>query len=141
MDIRLTPPDGWVDRSMIAVSAPEPTATGVAPNLVVTRDVFLDEDKGGDKERIRSFADRQLGFMREQLPEPVVHSQKLTQVAGKRAAEILVSWNSSGTRITQWVVFIARDEERVAVSTATANETDFAAHEPTFRETLAHIEL
>lgn len=141
MDIRLPRPDHWVDRSMVVLSAPEPTEGGVAPNMVVTRDRLGPDDVGEDKERIRSFADRQLGFMRDQLVDPVVHSRRLVRIADRRAAEVIVSWTSSGVRLTQLVTFIMRDQERVAIATATATEAEFATHEPTFRGMLERIEL
>ena len=134
-------PDGWVDRSMLAYSAPKAGRSGVAPNVVVTTDDLSSARGSNERGRIADFAGRQVAEMKEKLPSPVIHLQQPTQVDGREAMEVLVTWAQGAVRLTQWVVFVHRSPEQAVVATATAAEREFADHRDTFAEIVYSLKL
>ncbi len=139
--IRLSKPDGWDDRSMIAFNAREMPQSGVLPNIVITQDHFGDIAGDNQVERIKAYADKQVSDMKAKLPNPVIHGQVLSQVAGRPAAEVTISWQNGATRLSQVVTFIARDAGKVMICTGTAAENDFDAHKASFREMLHSVQI
>jgi hypothetical protein len=139
--IRLPQPEGWDDKSMIAFNARERPDSGIVPNIVITQDSFGDVRGDTPLERIKAFANKQLSEMKEKLPEPVVHSQTLIQVAGRPAAEVNVSWQHGTNRLSQLVTFVARNPSQVLICTGTAAEADFEAHRDAFRRTLQSVQI
>jgi hypothetical protein len=139
--IRLPQPDGWDDKSMIAFNARERPESGIVPNIVVTQDSFGDVAGDTPVERIKAFANKQIADMKEKLPEPVVHSQKLIQVAGRAAAEVNVSWTHGANRLSQLVTFVARNPSQVMICTATAAEAEFEQHQEAFRQSLQSVQI
>ena len=91
LDTHANNPDGWVDRSMLAYSAPKAGRSDVAPNVVVTRDDLSVVQGANDRERIAAFAARQVSEMKEKLPSPVIPLQQQTEVDGREATEVLVT--------------------------------------------------
>jgi len=135
----LKAPSGWIDKSMLIFSLPAPLESGVAPNIVVTGD-HLDGEAGTDiAARLIAFATKRYKEMQAHLPDHAFHENRLFQVSGKPAAQILVSWQNGPVRLTQWVVFIAAGEEQVVVVTSTAADRDFLEHRPLFEKTLASL--
>jgi hypothetical protein len=139
--IRLQQPEGWDDKSMIAFNAPEMPESGVLPNIVVTQDGFGDVRSGNQAERIKAFAEKQIADMKAKLPDPVIHSQILTQVAGRAAAEVHVSWRHGNTKLSQLVTFIARNDKTVTICTGTAAESDFNEHRDEFRRMVQAMQI
>jgi len=133
MDIvKLSRPDGWIDRSMIAYSSPEMPQSGIFPNIVITKDNFGNTFGTSLSDRINLFANKQLDSMKNQLIEPVIHDRQLFTILDRPSVEIYLSWLSGQTRIKQRVVFIAYDEEQVVISTATAAESEFNEYRDSF---------
>jgi hypothetical protein len=139
--INLPQPEGWDDKSMIAFNARERPESGIVPNIVITQDSFGDVRGDTPVERIKAFANKQLVEIKEKLPEPVVHSQTLIQVAGRPAAEINVSWQHGTNRLAQLVTFVARSPSQVMICTATAAEAEFEQHRDSFRRTLQSVQI
>jgi hypothetical protein len=139
--IRLPQPEGWDDKSMIAFNARERSPSGVVANLVITEDEFGDVQGSTPVERIKSYANRQVSEMKDKLPEPVIHSQTLTQVAGRPAAEVSLSWQHGATRLTQLVTFVSRNASKVMICTGTAAADEFEQHKQVFRQTLQTVQI
>ena len=139
--IRLTQPEGWEDRSMIACNGKTMPPSGVLPNFVVTQDSFGSINDPDPAERIRAFAQKQVTDMETKLPSPVILARTLTQVSGRPAAEVIVTWLHGSIRLCQIVTFTARDAERVVISTATCAEQDFAEKEPMLRTLIGSLKL
>ncbi len=139
--IRLKQPEGWDDKSMIAFNAREMPESGVLPNIVVTQDRFGTVQGANPAERIKAFAEKQIGDMKAKLPEPEIHSQMLTQIGGRAAAEVCVSWRHGNTKLSQIVTFIARNDDQVTICTGTAAESDFEGHRDAFRRMVQTMQI
>lgn len=139
--IQFTQPEGWEDRSMVALNGKTMSASGVLPNFVITQDRFGAITEPDPVERIKAFAQKQVADMQAKLPSPVIISRALTQVSGRPAAEVIVTWLHGSVRLCQIVTFTMRDTERVVISTATCAEEDFGAQEPLFRTLIASLKI
>ena len=139
--IRLPQPEGWDDKSMIAFNARERSPSGVVANLVITQDEFGEVQGSTQVERIKAFANRQVSEMKAKLPEPEIHSQTLTQVAGRPAAEVNLSWQHGTVRLTQLVTFVAQNASKVMICTGTAAADEFEEHRQSFRQTLQTVQI
>ena len=142
MDIRVERPAGWVDRSMLVVSAPQPAPpSGVSPNLVVTEEAF-----GPDllaypgEDRLREFVRRQLVEMQAKLPKPELIDRRLGVQGGRRFSDVLIGWDAPQARLRQWVRFIDRSEGAV-IATATSAEREFLQFEAALAALLGSIAL
>jgi len=139
--IKIQKPDDWLDRSMIVYASETASKNGVAPNIVITHEVMSEFSQNTVAERIKSFATKQYNEMETNLPSPVFHHQELITVSGHSSAEILVSWQQGRIRLTQWIVMIGRDLERIAICTATAAEADFPKSRDTFSRIIHSIQF
>lgn len=133
-NIHIDKPSDWIDQSMIAYCYPETPENGIAPNIVVTQGSYGSDDIGTQEERIKSFATRQLSELQSKLPNLQLHQNQPSPstVAERSSAEIHISWPSAQVRITQQIIFIAKDDERVVIVTSTAAEADFPNHQEEF---------
>src|SRR4051794_33673057 len=69
-DLRLSFPDEWHERTIVAVSAPPNDAWKVTPNFVVTRDLAL------EGESLEAYTDRQLIELAKRLEEFKLFARK-----------------------------------------------------------------
>ena len=133
-------PQGWVDKSMLVLSAERAGSTGVTPNLVITRETAPDDLPPDPAARLEAFVDRQLDRMRGALAG-------LTEVARRRAifalspAELRIDWMSDDIPITQWITYANLDESTLMIATATAGRNDFEDLELAFRSMLQDFSL
>lgn len=131
LGVTMTGPPDWVDRSMLVLSAPAPDRSGVAPNMVVTKDTASPGLPTAGRARLQAILDEQVARMRDGLANLREEARRIDEQA--RSADVLVHWNSGQTAITQWVSFIDRGGDALTVVTATAGRDTWKDHEPTFR--------
>lgn len=123
-------PADWVDRSVIAFSAPRHPAREISPNIVVTRDV-ADEDGHAS-----SYADRQLVELAKRLSEFCLLARRESVLGGMPGVEIEFTWTGAAGLIHQRQIFNVRGT--VVFSTViTASGDDYSAWRPTFDSILA----
>ena len=130
--VSLPLPEGWEDRTVLTISGP--AIGGVAPNVVVTREVLCDHMGLG------GFAMGWVNRLADELPvhedRPVEHGH----VAGRRAQIRVVSWSAAGTHVRQLCALFCTEVAGYAV-VCTAPVDAFDALEPSFRELLAGLRL
>lgn len=73
--MRIACPEGWSDKSMLILNADTPGATGVTPNIVVTRETSLEDLPVERPARLEAFVERQLEQMGVALSGFVVVSR------------------------------------------------------------------
>jgi hypothetical protein len=135
-DMRISCPPGWSDRSMLVLSADVPGPSGVAPNLVVMRDVMVPE-VGGRAPDLRRYVDRQLDSM-QSLADFVLEMRRSED--NNSLVETHVTWRSEGIPIRQWITYAGIGGDALIVATATAGVDDFSAAEPGFRAMLQTLQ-
>lgn len=131
LGLTMTCPPDWVDRSMLVLSAPAADRTGVAANMVVTKDTASPGLPPAGPARLQALLDEQVARMRDSLANLREEGRRIDEEA--RSAEVLVHWISGQAAITQWVSFIDRGGDVLTVITATAGRDSWKDHEPTFR--------
>ena len=124
-------PDGWHDKSMLIVAAAAPGASGIAPNMVVTREACPDDLPADPVAGLAAFVDRQLAQMRTSLPGFAEVARHYDERGGSATAELRIDWTADDVPITQWINFV-RTADAVLIATATAGRHDFAEVEPAF---------
>jgi len=131
----LSPPDGWLDKTMIVHSAPHDPASAMAANIVVSRDALLPD------ESFAAYCDRQDGVFRENLPG-YQHEDRRTGVLQERTAtQIAFTWTSSAGRLRQQATFIDAGSGLVVGFTASAAAQDFEKHRDLFNRQLAALRI
>jgi hypothetical protein len=130
--VSLPLPQGWEDRTVLTISGPP--IGGIAPNVVVTRELLCDHMGLG------GFASGWLNRLADELPvredRPVEHGH----VAGRRAQVRVVSWAASGASVRQLVALFCTEVAGYAV-VCTAPADAFDDLEPSFRDLLAGLRL
>jgi hypothetical protein len=134
-------PPGWRDKSMLILSAGQAGASGVTPNIVVTREQLPPDLPKPPDQRMNMLLDRQVDQMRNQLAGFVEVSRRLNVDAGHPSAELKVDWTSVQAALTQSVTFVDAGDDGLMVATATAGRGEFAESEPVFREMLKSFRL
>lgn len=131
LGVTMSCPPNWVDRSMLVMSAPAADRSGVAPNMVVTKDTASPTLPPAGRDRLEALLDEQVARMRDGLVNLREEARRIDEQA--RSADVLVHWTSGQAAITQWVSFIDRGGGALTVVTATAGRDAWKDHEPTFR--------
>ena len=126
---------------MLILSADSPGASGVIPNIVVTRDRMPTDLPSAPQERMNALLDRQVAQMRSQLAGFAEISRRLVANSVHPTAELKVNWDSAQAALTQSLTFVDRGVQGLIVATSTAGRGEFAELEPTFRETLQSFRL
>lgn len=132
----MTVPPDWRDKSMLILSAAGPGASGVTPNMVVTRDMQPKDLPADPQRRMNALIDRQVAQMAEQLAGFVEVSRRVDARGGGAMAEVKVDWHNAQAKLTQSVTFVEDGPDGLVIATATAGRGEFADAEPTFREML-----
>ncbi len=131
-------PEGWLDKSMLVLSAERPGPTGVSATLVVTLEPA--PEGLGPAAALEQFVDRQLDGMRVTLDGFAEVSRRHAEAADP-TAELTIEWLSSGIPITQRLWYAHADAATLKVATGTAGRGDFAAAEPAFRAMLGSFRI
>ncbi len=129
-------PANWVDRTIVAYTAPVGPSSDAAPNFVMTREAIREADS------LRSHADRQLLQLGRHLKDFDLLESKETQLGGQPAIFLRYTWIGHTGQLEQTVTFVERTIEtgRVATSfTTTAPAKDGASSRPLFDEILKTV--
>ena len=133
-------PDGWLDKSMLVLSAAKPGASGVSPNFVVTRELMPEDLRALAEDALAAFVERQIAQMRTTLPGPVSIARR--QAADASALpELRIDWTADSIPLTQWIGYNQASDGTVVIATGTAGRTDFAAVEPVFHAMLRSFRM
>ena len=120
-------PEGWQDQSVtIFTNAPEEPREF---SFVVSREAVSGAD------RLPDWASRQLGQLRERLPEFELLSRDDTQIGTTPAVEVQFLWTNEGqrTRQHQFYLFV---HWTALTATATAAEAVYPKYEDAVRRTM-----
>jgi hypothetical protein len=127
-DFRFEVPAGWVDRTMIAWSAPPKPGERVAPNVLVAYDALQHgEDLAG-------YVNRQLKQLMEKARKFQLDLRQDTALAGRPAIEVLFQWDSTTGVLKQRQIYTLLSDGRAATFVHTAAAANFEKAEPHFAE-------
>ncbi len=130
-------PEGWLDKSMLVLSAAHPGPTGVSPSFVVTREALTDDPVPGGTSRLHDFVERQIGQMHDTLPGVVVTRRQ----ASAASVDLTIDWTSDGIPLTQSITYADAGDDNVMIATGTAARADFDKAEPVFRTMLQSFRI
>jgi hypothetical protein len=124
-------PRDWIDRSVVAYSAPTPTGV----NLVMTRDRLEDD------EDLPQYAARQLDDIAERMRGFTIEEVVEHEIAGRRA--FTTRFRSAGTDgpLVQRLTLIALPDRRVVAFTTTAPARDAEQLAPLFERIISSVQL
>jgi len=121
-DICFDVPEHWVNRTLVAFSAP--TDQPGAPNVVLTRDVLSQQDS------VEEYADRQLHMLTMPLEGYRLHFKRHRQVDGAEAIDMRYSWSAGSERALQRQLVIRGAGDEVVCMTVTSAESAADRLEP-----------
>ncbi|MDE2596467.1 MAG: DcrB-related protein [Sphingomonadales bacterium] len=130
-------PPGWIDRSMTIMSAPGADQSGVAANMVVTRDRMPGDLPHSHPQRMHALLDRQVLEMRRNMAEFRELWRKVD--AEHPVAEIMVQWRTPQAPVAQWITFADLGRDDMMIATATAGRDTFGDHEATFHRMMKSL--
>jgi hypothetical protein len=125
-DFHLEIPDGWVDRTMIAWSAPAVPGRPVTPNILVAYDVL---QKGED---LAAYVSRQLQELIGKAKKFQLDLRRDVALASKPAIELLFRWDSGNGMLKQRQIYSLLLDGRVITLVNTALASDFDRFEAQF---------
>jgi len=127
-DFHFEVPSNWVDRSMIAWSAPPVAGERIAPNVLVAYDALQDgEDLAG-------YVNRQLKQLMEKARKFHLDLRQDTQLDGRPAIEVVFRWDSTPGTLKQRQIYTLLSDGRAATLVHTAGAANFEKAEPHFVE-------
>ena len=126
---------------MLILSAAAPGASGVTPNMVVTRDVPPTDLPADPQARMNALIDRQVARMAEQLAGFEEVLRRVEARSDGAIAEVKVDWHNAQAKLTQSLTFVEQGEGGMVIATATAGRGDFADAEPIFRDMLKSFRI
>lgn len=129
-DFQLEVPDGWIDRTMVAWSAPPSPGNQVAPNILVAY------DKPRTGESLATYVDRQLKDLSSKAQKFRLDLKQNVTLAGQPAIEVLFNWDSGNTVLKQRQIYALVPGGRVISIVNTARLPEFEAAEPHFLQML-----
>jgi hypothetical protein len=130
-DLAFDLPRDWEDKTVVAFAAP--TKTGVAPNVVVTRDAL------GDGETLAAYADRQLVELAKRLDGFDLHHKKDLVLGGHAAIELSFGWQGQSGPLEQRLVMAANRARQVSSFTTTTAKVDVRKNDPIFDRILLSV--
>jgi hypothetical protein len=138
-NMTMASPPGWVDKSMLILSAPGPARSGITANMVVTRDVVPPGLPDARPLRMHALLDKQTAEMRERMAR---FQERWRNVDDHHpVAEILIDWQAPQGAVAQWVTFADLGDGALMVATATCGRDEFDDHAPIFRQMLQSLSL
>jgi len=128
LDFRFEVPSNWVDRTMIAWSAPPLPGERVAPNVLVAYDALQDgEDLAG-------YVNRQLKQLMEKARKFHLDLRQDTSLGGRPAIEVVFHWDSTTGTLKQRQIYTLLSDGRAATFVHTAAAANFEKAESHFSE-------
>lgn len=133
-------PEGWSDRSMLVLTA-APGASGISPNLVVTRETLA-----GSGQAPADIVRRVEAHVAEEIArwqgKPGYEALMRRHATPKNlSAEIRLIWTDGAAPLAQWLTFIAAAPDGIVVAAATASRGEMTALEPRFHAMLETLRL
>jgi hypothetical protein len=139
--VGLAAPDAsWTDRSMLVFAAQPAPGEMLPANVSLARD----ERRGPTdprEETLEAYAQRQLQTLAGALPGFKVLREGRRGEATPEVRELMFSWRSGATPLTQWLVWQAIPDGTVVSFTATAATPRFEDHLPQFEAALQGLVL
>jgi hypothetical protein len=112
--VSLDPPADWIDRTIVAFSAPAQSDNKSAPNLVITNEPMREGDT------LRVCADRQLMEIAKQLQDFDICESTTTTVGGLPAISMRFTWTAHFGALEQTITLVERTTEAGRVVTSFA---------------------
>lgn len=139
--VTLAPPaDDWTDRSMLVFAAPLSAGDPLPANVSIARDERL-APTDPSNEPLEAYCKRQLQTLTGALPEFKLLRQGRLGDGRPEVRELVFSWRSGATPLTQWLVWTELPDGSVVNFTATAASARFAKHLPQFETALHSLRL
>lgn len=139
--VTLAAPDAsWTDRSMVVFAAPSAPGDMMPANVSLARD----ERRGPTdpaQETLEAYAQRQLQTLAAALPAFKMLRQGRLGDSSPEVRELLFSWRSGATPLTQWLVWQDIPDGTVVNFTATATTPRFDDQLPHFEAALRSLVL
>lgn len=124
-DFTLSLPSDWLDKSLYIWSAPPQPDDTFTPNIVTTREALL-------KPLERLIDDKMQELLNASEELEIIHRQDTT-VEGRKAIDLLYSWNNNGTHLKQRQVFIPLKDDVLTFAFSAAFD-DYDQHLPMFEQ-------
>ncbi|MDZ5645695.1 DcrB-related protein [Nitrospirillum sp. BR 11828] len=128
-DFSIQLPDSWIDRSMIAWSAP-PSGGPVVPNIMVAY------DRPQAEEGLGAYVNRQLKDLIARARSFQLITRQDVMLAGRPAVELLFQWDGGAGPIKQRQVYSLLPDGRCITIVNTARLTEFADADAQFMQIL-----
>lgn len=125
-DFSFQVPDDWMDRSMIAWSAPADNDSPLAPNIMIA----YDRPKSG--ETVGAYVNRQLQDLSTRAQGFQLELRRDVMLAGRQAVEIMFQWNSGNGIIKQRQLYSGLPDGRCISIVNTAPALRFAESDKQF---------
>lgn len=129
-DFSFLVPEDWVDRSMIAWSAPPGPGRRVVPNVMVAY------DQPRSQESLGTYVNRQLKDLMARASTFELETRRDVLLAGRPAVELVFQWNSGTDMVKQRQIYSLLPDGRSITIVNTAPVSEFAAVDPKFVEML-----
>ena len=126
-------PDGWHDRTVVAIVAPAKLGKTIPSTFVVTHEVLR------QGEQLNTFAMRQLGQLAKTLDDFELMETRDVNVGGVPAVQSLFSSLANNGPLVQRVTFVAVNSSSVLAFTATMSPGDVAEMTPVFDRLLSTV--
>jgi len=139
--MEITCPEGWIDRSMLVLTSSQPSPSGIAANLVVTREMLVgtERDPAGIARRLEAHVEREIA--RWNGKPGYGELMRRSAAPNEHTAELRLVWQDEAEPLAQWLSFTTVDAVTVVVAAATAPRAEMAALEPQFRSMLGSLNL
>jgi hypothetical protein len=129
-DFSFSVPEEWVDRSMIAWSAPRGPGKQVVPNVMVAYDQPRSEEDLG------VYVNRQLKDLMARAQKFQLETRRDVALAGRPAVELVFQWDTGSGMIKQRQIYSMLPDGRSITIVNTARTPEFPAAETKFLEML-----
>jgi len=112
-------PDDWVDRSMVAWSAPPGTDRKTPPNVMVAY------DRPRAEESLGTYVNRQLKDLTARATKFHLDTRRDVMLSGRAAVELVFHWDAGNGMIKQRQIYSLLPDGRSITIVNTARLTDF----------------
>ncbi|MDR3435272.1 DcrB-related protein [Telmatospirillum sp.] len=123
-------PEDWVDRSMVAWSAPPGPGKQIVPNVMVAY------DRPRVEETLGIYVNRQLKDLMARAQKFHLETRRDVMLAGRPAVELLFQWDSGTGAIKQRQIYSLLPDGRSITIVNTARTQEFPAVDAKFLDML-----
>lgn len=133
-DFSFTVPSDWIDRTIIAWSAPL-TSSPVPPNFIVAYDKLQPGEDFG------VYVNRQLGDLGRTAKTFQLDLRRDIQFRDRPGVELMFHWDAGPGTMKQRQVYSQLTNGRIVNLSCTALESDFQSADETFRSILSSFQF